>query len=121
MSKVPIYNFDKVRKILQLNFFRQNLTIIEWKNSDRHKRTVNFTFDAPLQLASYLGMMNTREEYIKNPILTGIIVVAYNDGSPANLFQLTEADLKKYWRLYLHRLQEYWIRVRDGTLPEETI
>ena len=65
--------------------------------------------------------MNSRPEYINNPILNGIVVVAYSDGSPANLFKLNESDLKKYWKLYLKRLQEYWVRVRDGTLPDDSI
>ncbi len=97
--------------------FSSSLCVIEWKKSDRQKKKIDFTFDAPLQLSSYLGALNTREEFKEKPITTGIVVVAYNDGSPADVFKLNETDLKKYWRLYLHRLQEYWIRFRDNTLP----
>lgn len=97
----------------------QCLSVIEWKKSDRHKKSIQFTYDAPLQLVSYLGALNTsREEFYLNPIKNGAVVVAYNDGTKADVFRLNEADVKKYWKLWLHRLQEYWIRYRENTLSE---
>lgn len=97
------------------------MCVIEWKKSDKLKKTLAFTYDAPVQLCAYLGALNSRKEYHNNPITNGIVVVAYNDGSPANLFHLNENDMKKYWKVWVTRLQEYWIRYRDDTLPKETI
>ncbi|CAO1318520.1 unnamed protein product [Diamesa hyperborea] len=97
------------------------LCVIEWKKSDRLKKTLALTYDAPVQLCAYLGALNSRKEYHDKPITNGIVVVAYNDGSPANIFQLNENDLRKYWKVWVTRLQEYWIRYRDDTLPKETI
>lgn len=102
-----------------VSFHNSTLSVIEWKKSDRHKRSLSFTYDAPVQLCSYLGALNvSREEFLANPIKSGVIVIAYNDGSPADLFELKETEIRKYWKLWLNRLQEYWVRYRDNTLPE---
>ncbi|CRL03369.1 CLUMA_CG016175, isoform A [Clunio marinus] len=102
-----------------VSFHNSTLSVIEWKKSDRQKKTINFTYDAPVQLCSYLGALNaSRGEFLENPIKHGVIVVAYNDGQKANLFELKEADLKKYWKIWLTRLQEYWVRYKDNTLPD---
>jgi mitochondrial genome maintenance exonuclease 1 len=61
----------------------------------------------------------SRPEYLKTPIKSGVIVVAYNDGSTADLFKISESDLKRYWKVWLCRLQEYWVRFKDNTLPPE--
>lgn len=103
-----------------VSFHNSSLCVIEWKKSDRQKKSISFTYDAPVQLVSYLGALNaSRKEFRDNPIKSGVVVVAYNDGQMADLFELNENDLKKYWKLWLHRLQEYWVRYRDNTLPDE--
>lgn len=102
-----------------VSFHNSELTVIEWKKSDRHKKSLNFTYDAPVQLCAYLGALNaSRQEFIDNPIKSGVIVVAYNDGQKADLFELSEKQLRNYWTLWLHRLQEYWVRYGDRTLPD---
>lgn len=102
-----------------VSFHNSTLSVIEWKKSDRQKKSLNFTFDAPVQLCSYLGALNaSREEYRENPIKSGVIVVAYNDGQKADLFEMKEHELKKYWKLWANRVQEYWVRYRDKTIPD---
>lgn len=92
--------------------------IIEWKKSDRVKRTLDSLYDAPLQLCAYLGALNYDERYRHLNINNGIVVVGYSSGEKADVHYMNQADLKLYWRAWLHRLQEYWIRHRDHTLPE---
>lgn len=96
------------------------LSVIEWKNSDRYKKTVSNTYDAPLQLCAYLAALNATT-FRDNPITNGVIVVAYNDGQDADIFQLSNTELKKYWKVWLNRLQDYWIRYRDNTLNLDEI
>lgn len=103
-----------------VGFHNSTPCVMEWKKSDRVKKQLSFTYDAPIQLCSYLGALNaSREEFKENPIKSGVIVFAYNDGQKADLFELNETDIKKYWNLWLHRLQDYWVRYRDNTLPEK--
>lgn len=93
------------------------LTIIEWKKSGRSKPTLDATYDAPLQLCAYLGAINCTPEF-KGRIRQGMVVIAYENGKQADVYKMDEVMLRSYWRAWLKRLQEYWIRCRDGTLPE---
>lgn len=94
------------------------LSIIEWKKSDRAKTTISATYDAPLQLCAYLGAINADPRYKLADVRSGLVVVAYPSGVPANAFWLNESDVQKFWRAWLKRLHEYWVRHRDGTLPD---
>lgn len=97
------------------------LTVIEWKNSDRQKKSLSSTFDAPIQLCAYVAALNATEFKNKDQIRKGVVVFAYNDGQSADLFKLNEQELNKYWKLWLNRLQEYWTRYRENTLTDEII
>lgn len=39
-------------------FCRNKLVIIDWKKSDKLKTTLDMMFDAPLQVAAYVGAVN---------------------------------------------------------------
>jgi mitochondrial genome maintenance exonuclease 1 len=99
-------------------FFSNTIRIIEWKKSDRLKANIEHTYDAPIQLAAYLGALQSSEKHQQLDIRNGVVVVAYTTGVPAHVHLLNESDLNKYWRKWLARLQEYWVRLRDNTLPE---
>lgn len=43
--------------------FRDIPVVIEWKKSSRDKLTLNSTYDAPIQLAAYLGAVNNDTSY----------------------------------------------------------
>lgn len=98
-------------------FFRDELCAFEWKTSEKAKPKLTSTYDAPVQLCAYLGALNADPRY-DLVVKHGRVVVAYKNGDLANVFELTETDLRKYWLIWLQRLQEYWIRVKDGTLPD---
>ncbi|XP_037034186.1 mitochondrial genome maintenance exonuclease 1-like [Bradysia coprophila] len=93
------------------------LTIIEWKKSGRSKPTLDATYDAPLQLCAYLGAINCTPEF-QGRIRQGMVVIAYENGKQADVYKMDEVMLRNYWRVWLKRLHEYWIRTRDDTLPE---
>ncbi|XP_059622654.1 mitochondrial genome maintenance exonuclease 1-like [Phlebotomus argentipes] len=103
-----------------VSVINSELHVIEWKKSERVKPTLADTFDAPLQLAAYLGAVNTSlpAHGLSSPVLRGAVIVVYSDGTPAHVHSLDSGDVRAFWRSWLLRLQEYWIRARDGTLPE---
>ncbi|XP_001606585.2 mitochondrial genome maintenance exonuclease 1 [Nasonia vitripennis] len=88
--------------------YRGNLCCIDWKKSDKAKNTLGSTYDAPLQLASYIGALNADLKY-PFQIKKGLIIVAYTNGDPATVHEVSEESLQLYWRLWLQRLQEYHI------------
>lgn len=90
---------------------------LEWKTSEKSKPRLSSTYDAPIQLSAYLGALNVDSRY-SYTATNGYIVVAYKDGALANSFFMSDEVVNRYWNKWLKRLHEYWIRTRDGTLPE---
>ncbi|XP_059480191.1 mitochondrial genome maintenance exonuclease 1-like [Neocloeon triangulifer] len=86
--------------------FREEPMIVEWKKSDRKKPFIQYTYDAPIQMVAYIGAMNFDPSY-QQKVKLGTVVVAYTDGSPADVFCLNSAECDYYWKWWLIRLQEY--------------
>lgn len=50
--------------MINVNFLRRGkLYAIDWKKSDKDKPNINFMYDAPIQLAAYIGAINSSERY----------------------------------------------------------
>lgn len=96
---------------------RDTMCALEWKTSEKSKRALSSTYDAPIQLCAYIGALNIDPRY-EVSARNGYVVVAYKDGTKANAFRLSEKDVRKYWAKWLQRVHEFWIRTRDGTIPE---
>uniref|UniRef100_A0A182MYE1 Mitochondrial genome maintenance exonuclease 1 n=1 Tax=Anopheles dirus TaxID=7168 RepID=A0A182MYE1_9DIPT len=92
--------------------------VIEWKTSDNAKATVAATYDAPIQLCAYLGALQANDELRDSRVRNGAIFVAYTSGKPADVHMLNGAEVRRHWKLWLNRLQEYWTRYRDAPTKE---
>lgn len=44
-------------------FYRDTPVVIEWKKSSRDKSSLQATYDAPIQLAAYMGAVNNDISY----------------------------------------------------------
>jgi hypothetical protein len=42
---------------------RNKLVVIDWKTSEKMKTSVSMTYDAPLQIAAYIGALNFDPSY----------------------------------------------------------
>ncbi|RZF41445.1 hypothetical protein LSTR_LSTR000159 [Laodelphax striatellus] len=80
--------------------------VIEWKLAEKPKPDIRSTYDAPLQMSAYLGALNYDDNY-NFPVASGVVVAAYTDGSPANVFYLPEEKCVNYWESFQMRLQEF--------------
>lgn len=43
--------------------FRDEIYLIDWKKSEKQKASFSATFDAPLQIAAYIGAVNASNKY----------------------------------------------------------
>lgn len=88
--------------------FKGNLCVIDWKKSDKPKDSIENTYDAPIQVASYVGAINSDSNY-NFQVRNGLVVVGYTNGDPASVHEINPTLLNKYWKLWLRRLQQYYL------------
>lgn len=86
--------------------YRGRLCAIDWKTSERSKPSLQNTYDNPIQVAAYIGALNSDDHY-SYQIKNGLIVVAYKDGSPAHPHFLDFEKVTQYWEKWLLRLELY--------------
>ncbi|KAF7710715.1 mitochondrial genome maintenance exonuclease 1 [Silurus meridionalis] len=86
--------------------YKNSLCAIEWKTSEKPKPLLYNTYDNPLQVAAYIGALNSDTNY-NYQVDSGLIVVAYKDGSPAHCHFLNADQVVQYWNKWLFRLEEY--------------
>ncbi|XP_047361701.1 mitochondrial genome maintenance exonuclease 1-like [Vespa velutina] len=92
--------------------FRGKLYAIDWKKSDKDKENINSMYDAPIQLAAYIGAINSSKRY-PFTIDRGLIAVGYTTGKPAKIYIVSDKALKTYWEKWLMRLKQYWSNVNN--------
>ncbi|XP_004472446.3 mitochondrial genome maintenance exonuclease 1 [Dasypus novemcinctus] len=86
--------------------YQGKLCVIDWKTSEKPKPFIQNTFDNPLQVVAYIGAVNHDANY-NFQVLSGLIVVAYKDGSPAHAHLMDTELCSHYWPKWLLRLEEY--------------
>lgn len=88
--------------------YRDELYLIEWKLSGKRKAEFKSTYDAPLQLAAYIGALNASNDY-PFKIDKGLVVIAYRNGKPADVHEVKGQVLQESWSKWLERLQEFYM------------
>jgi len=99
-------------KIDSLASYQGKLSLIEWKTSAKLKPTLTDTYDAPVQAAAYVGGLNHDLSFESLPekfISQAVVVVSYENGSPATVHRLDMTKLMRHWKIWQDRLQLYWI------------
>ncbi|XP_023941752.2 mitochondrial genome maintenance exonuclease 1 [Bicyclus anynana] len=82
-------------------------TLIEWKKSDKARKAISATYDNPVQLAAYFGAVCNDLNYKHLNVRDALLVIAYTDGSKADVFHLSTDKLREHWAQWLIRLEEY--------------
>lgn len=86
------------------------LHVIDWKTSEKPKSSLSQLYDAPLQAVAYLGALNYDTRLLGKQLSDVAIVVAYEDGTPAHLHRLSDAECEQYWQMWTKRLHQFWAR-----------
>ncbi|XP_062375831.1 mitochondrial genome maintenance exonuclease 1 isoform X2 [Sardina pilchardus] len=86
--------------------YRGTLCAIDWKTSEKAKPFLQNTYDNPIQVAAYVGALNSDDNY-SYQIKSGLIVVAYKDGAPAHPHFLDFEKVTQFWEKWLLRLELY--------------
>ncbi|KAI5630982.1 mitochondrial genome maintenance exonuclease 1 isoform X1 [Phthorimaea operculella] len=81
--------------------------LIEWKKSDKPRKSLANTYDNPVQLAAYFGAVCNDLNYKHFNVRDALLVIAYTDGSKADYYHLTTDKLREHWAQWLIRLEAY--------------
>lgn len=87
--------------------FRDKPTLIEWKKSDKPRKSISLTYDNPVQLAAYFGAVCNDLNYKHLNVRDALLVIAYTDGSKADFYHLSVDKLREHWAQWLIRLEEF--------------
>ena len=80
--------------------------VIEWKTSQKPRPTFESCYDAPLQVVAYAGAINSYP-IMRIPVTNCMIVVAYHNGSKADVHWMDLDTCEKYWKSWLLKVLEY--------------
>ncbi|KAJ8719766.1 hypothetical protein PYW08_011941 [Mythimna loreyi] len=87
--------------------YEEKPTLIEWKKSDKPRKSIANTYDNPVQLAAYFGAVCHDLNYKHLNVRDALLVIAYTDGSKADTYHLSPDKLREHWAQWLIRLEEY--------------
>lgn len=113
-SEFPVcHPFLKYRGILDcLASYHQVPAIFEWKTSEKLRPTIAHTYDNPLQTVAYYACLQYDQVGCTFPdIKEAILVIAYEDGSKANVHMLESSFRLAIWKKFLNRLEQFWIQM----------
>ncbi|CAG9788314.1 unnamed protein product [Diatraea saccharalis] len=82
-------------------------TLIEWKKSDKPRKSISLTYDNPVQLAAYFGAVCNDLNYKHLNVRDALLVIAYTDGSKADAYHLSTDKLREHWAQWLIRLEQF--------------
>jgi hypothetical protein len=103
-------------------FYKDELVVIDFKTAEKPKKTLDSLYDNPLQVTAYCGAINNDINIpltvIDRNICSGLVIVAYIDGSEASLYYLgRDKVVNDYWKKWTNRLDQY---SKMGAMKSET-
>ncbi|OTF76695.1 hypothetical protein BLA29_001686 [Euroglyphus maynei] len=114
-SEMTVYHpILKFRGILDtLAEFHEIPALIEWKTSEKLRPTIAHTYDNPLQAIAYYSCLQFKNDLKhKNENITTakeiLLIIAYEDGTKANVHIIEPSLRSTIWRKFLQRLEQYW-------------
>lgn len=102
----PTLNYVGYFDALAYHKKSKKVVLIDWKTSEKKKSTLAKTFDAPLQVAAYVGALNHDSRY-PFQIENALVVVVNKGGSEAEVLPMTKRQLKNYWVKWVARCEHY--------------
>jgi hypothetical protein len=90
-------------------------TVADWKTvstaSYKHHgvNDLRRLYGVPLQVVAYIVSINTDPDYASIPkIKQGAVVLAYEDGRPAEAVIIHENELKEYYKILAEKINAFW-------------
>ena len=81
--------------------------LVDWKTSEKKRVKLKDCFSYPHQIVAYAGAVNHDPHYDPIQVEQGLLVLAYQDGSPAETIWLGPDTCEYYWLEWQQRLKLY--------------
>lgn len=88
--------------------FQGKLCLIDWKTSEKKRTSLKDCFSYPHQIVAYAGALNHDQNYNPIQVCSGLLVLAYHDGSPADTIWMSLDTCESYWNEWLLRVEHYY-------------
>jgi len=102
----PTLNYVGYFDALTYHAKSESIVLIDWKTTEKTKTTLKSTFDAPLQVAAYVGALNHDARY-PYQVENALVVVVNKNGNPAKVFKMGKNLLRNYWLHWINRCLQY--------------
>ncbi|KAH7727971.1 hypothetical protein AAVH_04215 [Aphelenchoides avenae] len=93
-------------------------TLVDWKTVTSRGKTpseaapeteLSELYANPVQLAAYIGAVNSDPEFERYPIIRqGAVIRGFEDGRPGEIVMMREEQIEEYFEKFLHRLNYFW-------------
>jgi genome maintenance exonuclease 1 len=92
--------------------YKDELVVIDFKTAEKPKKSVDSLYDNPIQVTAYCGAINNDRNIpmsvIDRNICSGLVIVAYIDGSEASVYYLgRDKVINEYWKKWATRLDQF--------------
>ena len=104
--KHPTLNYIGYFDALAFHLRSKKVVLIDWKTTEKPKLSLKATYDAPLQVAAYVGALNHDLRY-PYQIENALIVVVNKTGKEATILKMDKKNLIKYWLEWIKRCKAY--------------
>uniref|UniRef100_A0A915B5N9 Mitochondrial genome maintenance exonuclease 1 n=2 Tax=Parascaris univalens TaxID=6257 RepID=A0A915B5N9_PARUN len=95
-------------------YYKDAIFLVDWKTaSTGSTKDINIElskmYDGPLQVAAYVGAVNSDPNFSSLPTITnGAVIIAKEDGRAAHVAEMGFHDLEEYWHKWLQCVHRFW-------------
>lgn len=113
VEHVVTHNDMKYRGVVDcVACYKGELVVVDFKTAEKPKKNIESLFDNPIQVTAYCGAINNDSNIplsvIDRNICSGLVIVAYIDGSEASLYYLgRDKVVNEYWKKWTTRLDQF--------------
>ena len=98
-------------RIDSLGYYKDCLCLIDWKQSEKTKPTLRELYNAPIQMASYVGAFlsdSNHESIRRQHKIKNALIINVTDKGETNVHLLNYQQIEFYWFQWLSNLKKFW-------------
>lgn len=97
-----------------MGYYKDTLCLIDWKRTDEPKRELRSLYDAPVQIAAYIGAFLNDDRFLelrKEKKLENGLIINFSESGEVNYHLLSYQQIEFYWYRWMSLLRRFWYYV----------